>query len=652
MALAKGRLAEAYTCTGSCTSKITDLGFSYDERGSRKDTYESTPHSSGFYHLTAGYYANFALSTLSGLPGLPSLTYGVDGEGRYKTVSASTGQNPVTNTQYDLTNYKTTMTLGSADTDVINYDPNTGRVGQYTFNVNNQAVTGILGWNANGTLGSLTIADPYDSLNAQTCTYGHDGLARISSDSCTGSGWNQTFSFDPFGNINKSGTLSFLPTYNQATNRYQSLPGFAPTYDSNGNLLTDSFHTYVWSSENRPVTIDTVGLTYDALGRMVEQARGSSYTQIVYGPGGERLALMNAQTLTKAFVPLPLGDTAVYAASGLAYYRHGDWLGSSRFASTPSRGKYFDVAYAPYGEDYANSGTTDLSFTGQNQDTTTGMYDFLNREYHPVQGRWISPDPAGLAAVDMSNPQTWNRYGYVANMPLTSIDPLGLDPCTAKYSKSCPTGKDGGGAYACLFDEWCRSGGSYEFGILIYALTPTAVPIPFRYPGDHGPQEYTYVWDNIDLLFLLEAPSTKSDAANNGSGSWAWNFTKSFFTGFSLSTKNGTCLGVFADTVSAPMKQLRRTAQQYLPLITSTLQAGPSGAAMYMSQLNNIVASGAAEADPQVAAVVTTAGAAAATAAPYVSAAAPYIVPVGGDALLLNGVIKEVQSGMSGQCTW
>jgi len=71
-----------------------------------------------------------------------------------------------------------------------------------------------------------------------------------------------------------------------------------------------------------------------------------------------------------------------------------------------------------------------------------------------------------------------------------------------------------------------------------------------------------------------------------------------------------------------------------------------------MSQLNNMVASGAAEADPQVAAVVTIAGATAATAAPWVSATAPYVAPAGADALLLNGVIKEVQSKMSGQCTW
>ncbi len=48
------------------------------------------------------------------------------------------------------------------------------------------------------------------------------------------------------------------------------------------------------------------------------------------------------------------------------------------------------------------------------------------RQQSAAQGRWLVPDPAGLAAVDMTNPQTWNRYAYVMNNPLSSIDPLGL----------------------------------------------------------------------------------------------------------------------------------------------------------------------------------------------------------------------------------
>ncbi len=38
----------------------------------------------------------------------------------------------------------------------------------------------------------------------------------------------------------------------------------------------------------------------------------------------------------------------------------------------------------------------------------------------------MSPDPAGLAAVDLASPQPLNGYSYVANVPLASIDPFGL----------------------------------------------------------------------------------------------------------------------------------------------------------------------------------------------------------------------------------
>ena len=120
-----------------------------------------------------------------------------------------------------------------------------------------------------------------------------------------------------------------------------------------------------------------------------------TYTQIVYGPGGGKFAVMSGQTLQKAFIPLPTGATAVYTSAGLAYYRHSDHLGSSRLATTPSRTLYSSTACAPFGEPYAEAGTTDRSFTGQDEDTTSGMYDFLERRYNPTAGRWLSPDPAG-----------------------------------------------------------------------------------------------------------------------------------------------------------------------------------------------------------------------------------------------------------------
>jgi len=325
---------------------------------------------------------------------------------------------------------------------------------KYTVGATPQSVVGNLTWNANGSLAQLAITDPFNSANAQTCGYSHDDLARIASANC-GTAANQTFTFDAFGNIDKSGSpYSFLPSYNTATNRISLVGGSTPSYDANGNITNDFLNAYAWDANGRPVTVtpyggSAVGMTYDALGRMVEQGRGSSYTQVVYDPTGNKLALLNGSTVAKVRVPLPSGGRAVYTGSGLAYYTHADWLGSERFFSTPSQTMYGDVAYAPFGETYASSGTPDVSFTGQNSDTVSGDYDFLFREYS-IQGRWVSPDPAGMAAVDPTDPQSWNRYAYVGNKPFNSVDPLGLRPCGIKLLnfKELSWGDCGGAGYS------------------------------------------------------------------------------------------------------------------------------------------------------------------------------------------------------------
>jgi RHS repeat-associated protein len=251
------------------------------------------------------------------------------------------------------------------------------------------------------------------------------------------------------------------------------LQGFDGCYLRGNFLKNDITHTYTWDADGNMLSTDgsTVTMMYDALDRMIEQTRGSSHTEIVYGPYGMKLALMNGASLVNAFVKLPGGSRAVYGSSGLAYYRHADHLGSSRLATTTTRTKYYDVAYAPYGEDYNGSGTTaDLSFTDQNQDTvkngwSSNLYDFMFREYRTAHGRWTSPDPGGLGAVDPTNPQTWNRYAYVGNNPLGLVDPLGLScedphdgqPCIIEVTATvCNVGEmleDVGGVEVCVPDD-------------------------------------------------------------------------------------------------------------------------------------------------------------------------------------------------------
>jgi RHS repeat-associated protein len=443
MANAKTRVAEAYTSTCQTCSKITDLGFSYTVLGQPADVYELTPHSGPYYHVTNSYFANGAVNQLSNLVGLPTITYGVDAEGRVNSASASSGQNPLTAASYNPASEATGITFGSTDSDSFTYDPNTNRMTQYKFSVNGQSVTGTLTWNAISTLETLAITDPFYGPGNQTCSYTHDDVSRIASANC-GSPWSQTFGYDAFGNLSKTGTVSFQPTYSYLTNQMTAIGSSSVSYDSNGNVLSDTAHTYTWDANGRPVTIDTgTSLTYDALGRMVEQDKSGVFTEIAYAPTGGKLAIMSGQTLQKAFVPLPGGAAAVYVSSGLSYYRHSDWIGSSRFASTPGRALYFDGAYAPFGENYAQTGTTDLSFTGMNQDTVANLYDFPAREYNGIHGRWPSPDPAGISSVQLRDPQTLNRYAYVRNSPLNYLDPTGMFCDTVDADEGCGEG-DGG----------------------------------------------------------------------------------------------------------------------------------------------------------------------------------------------------------------
>ena len=208
------------------------------------------------------------------------------------------------------------------------------------------------------------------------------------------------------------------------------VPSFG--YDGMGNVTVDNLsNSYSYDAEGRPITVNNgaqvIQTTFDPFGRATEQNRDGTYTQIVYSPSGAKFAFMNGTTVLGLKAPMAAGMAAVRASDGTGYFQHADWLGSSRFGSTGGGTVAYDRAYAPFGEVYAESGgTTNRDFTGQTEDTTPGIYDFLFRQQSQSQGRWLAPDPAGLAAVDITNPQIWNRYAYVGNQPLSAIDPLGL----------------------------------------------------------------------------------------------------------------------------------------------------------------------------------------------------------------------------------
>jgi RHS repeat-associated protein len=269
-------------------------------------------------------------------------------------------------------------------------------------------------------------SDPFNSANQQNCSYGYDGMTRVSSVGC-GNVWQRTFSYDPFGNITKTGSSSRTPTYTNSKNQY--LSGWnGVTYDNDGSLTYDTFHHYQWDASGHPTVIDgSSNQAYDALGNLVEASQPGFVVQYLYDENGYEFGVAQAQSNAVVNIALPGGGRAHYLYGTLTNYGHFDWLGSSRLTSGASQGFTGDEARAPFGEEYAIQGSTVMQyFAGIERNLEPDLYDTHYREYHTTQGRWLTPDPSGLAAVDPSNPQTWNRYAYVANNPLSNTDPLGL----------------------------------------------------------------------------------------------------------------------------------------------------------------------------------------------------------------------------------
>jgi RHS repeat-associated protein len=87
-------------------------------------------------------------------------------------------------------------------------------------------------------------------------------------------------------------------------------------------------------------------------------------------------------------------------------------------------------AYDPFGNVVITgpTGTTQSTssvgnrflFTGREYISQVGLYDFRNRVYSPVLGRFIQTDPMRFQAGDN------NIYRYCGNNPISGADPMGL----------------------------------------------------------------------------------------------------------------------------------------------------------------------------------------------------------------------------------
>jgi RHS repeat-associated protein len=266
-----------------------------------------------------------------------------------------------------------------------------------------------------------------------------------------------TYAYPAAGQPRPHGVTSVTGTFNGITN-----PSFS--YDANGNMISRAGSTVGWSSYNYPETISASDVT------------GTEEVQFSYGPDRQRWKQIYTSPTPTETTYYVGGLIDVVFVNSTTNYRHYIYAGSepvavySRTAAGVNTMSYMledhqggvsaiasNSGAADVNESFSAFGTrrnpttwsgapstTDLntiaslSRQGYTFQTWLGQSMGLNHMNGRVQdailGRFLSPDPH---ITSRSNAQSYNRYSYANNNPVSNTDPTGFDSCGLDEGDPC-----------------------------------------------------------------------------------------------------------------------------------------------------------------------------------------------------------------------
>lgn len=250
--------------------------------------------------------------------------------------------------------------------------------------------------------------------------------------------WIQQFGYDRYGNrtslsqdvLGNNLTINevTLPSVDTNTNRFTSTSDYE--YDAVGNLIQDTYgRQFTFNGDNKQVEVkdqynNPIGeYVYDGNGKRIKKITASEYVIFVYDGLGKLIGEYSTDG--------PSNDPMVH-------YTATDPLGSPRVLTNENGEVLSRRDFMPFGEEiggdityrttahkYGVGDSIRQKFTGYEHDEETGL-DFAEaRYYYNNHGRFTAVDPL-LASGKSADPQTFNRYAYVLNRPLTLVDPTGL----------------------------------------------------------------------------------------------------------------------------------------------------------------------------------------------------------------------------------
>jgi RHS repeat-associated protein len=521
----KGQLTYAAT---SGTSTLNQAAFSYDNVERVAYTWSCTPITCGTVtqEIGATYNHDNSLNTFTDYNTFPNRTSPVTFSYSYNTAEQVTGVSsnytptnsfPATlftvisrNAFGEPTNY-TYGTGTSANTTVLQYD----KRGRNYSRTNGTLYSYSLSFYANGSIQSSS-----DSTNG-AWQYGYDSFGRLSSATETSPSQTFAYQYDQYGN--RWGTNSACSSTNVSACQYQfnlnnHITNGGVLYDAAGNMTYDGIYTYTYDAEGRIAKVsqgsnNVASYVYDAFGHRTQESVGSSTYAVVlvlFGRAYEKLAYTQSageffqQThLFAGRMPIGFYQSSSSTSTGTTEFFINDWKGTLSQVTAVAGGSDGSCSgYLPFGDSGTCTGTGSNwgmpRYAATWNDPEAGLDKTDTRFLSPIQGRFLTPDPARSG---------WNLYVYGNNDPVSNTDPGGLavDSDGDFGSGSC--------GWGCTNDGSEPDFTGVDAGIF-GDVNPNTIIIPLRfYGGDStwqpfGANDGPQLWEICNLCsgFYSDAP--------------------------------------------------------------------------------------------------------------------------------------------------
>ncbi len=336
---------------------------------------------------------------ISSTLGSTSDALGYNGYGEPSSYLAQANSATLLSEQYDRNN------IGSVTTQTETITSTTPSIYHYSYDLSGH-LTGVTqggnqvesySYDANGNRTSATTTTPISGTVSVTATY---------------NGQDQLVSYGPYTyQYNANGDL-----------QSQSGPGgpTAYTYDSLGNL------TGVSLPDGTQISYLVTGT-----GHRIARVAGGAVQGFLYGADGTNpVAELDSQgnVVSRFVYGVSNAETPAYMIKGGVTYRIiSDGIGSPRLVVDAATGQVVEsLAYDSFGNVITdtNPGFQPFGFAGGLYDRATHLLHFGVRDYDPLTGRWLEPDPERFGA------GITNLYSYAQGDPINLKDSTGETPAS------------------------------------------------------------------------------------------------------------------------------------------------------------------------------------------------------------------------------